>query len=106
MNHCSCSDTWSVLEQLPPPPPPAAPPPPVEPPPPSSSLLHAAATSESASTPTAKYLSRFPLILAPFPRGHRPDERSCDPTSCPIALVCADAAGRGQPFERHRGQEE
>src|SRR5215207_10351125 len=101
MNHCSWSVTSSVLAQSPPP---ASPP--VEPPPPSSSLLHAAATSESASTPAARNLSRFPLIWAPFPRGRCPDEPPCDPTSCPIALPRADAAGRGHPLERRGGEEE
>src|SRR4249919_448868 len=105
MNHCSWRVTWSVLAQSPPPP---APPPAVEPPPPpSSSLLHAAATSESASTPAAKNLSRFPLIWAPFPPGQMPRLKPpCDPTSCPIALPRADAAGRGHPLERRGGEEE
>src|SRR4030095_12069665 len=93
MYHCIWNFTESTESQLPPPP--------VElPPPPSSSLLHAAATSESASTPEARNLSRFPLIWAPFPRGSRPDEASCDSTSCPIALEGADATRCEQLFQR------
>src|SRR5262245_62352170 len=105
MYHCIWNFTESTESQVPPPPP-AAPPPPVEPPPPSSSLLHAAATNDNASTPAARNLCRFPLMWAPSPRGHRPEEACADATSCPIERAGADASRREQSFECDGGEVE